>query len=129
MPPLAKVILIVDDERDVREATAELLLDMGYFTMTASSGMEALKLIGHGLLPAMMLLDLQMPHMDGEELAMRCNELPQLRSVPKVFVSGSREPEGLLQRTSAKAFLAKPIHDRQLLALLERFEIHPAPAA
>ena len=125
-PPLSKVILIVDDERDVREATAELMLDMGYFTMTASGGMDALKLIGQGLLPAMMLIDLQMPGMDGEELCLRCNELPQLKKVPKVFVSGSREPEALLRRTGAIAFLSKPIHDHQILALLVRLQIQPA---
>jgi CheY-like chemotaxis protein len=125
-PPLSKVILIVDDERDVRESTAELLLDMGYFTMTAASGMEALKLIGQGLLPAMMLIDLQMPGMAGDELCQRCNELPQLKKVPKVIVSGSRQPDGLLERTGAIAFLSKPIHDHHILQLLVRLQLQPA---
>ena len=61
-----------------------------------------------------------------DELCQRCNELPQLKKVPKVFVSGSREPDELLERTGAIAFLAKPIHDHQILELLVRLQIQPA---
>ena len=127
-PPLAKVILIIDDDKETREATAELLLDMGYFTMAARGGHDALKLFSHGLVPAIMLVDLEMPDMNGEEFCTRCNEIPAIAAVPKVFVSGAVEPNGLRQRTGAHGFLAKPILDRHILAVLAGYDIHPAPA-
>lgn len=125
-PPAAKVVLVVDDDREVREATTDLLTDMGYLTAAAGGGKAALALLERGLVPAIMLVDLEMPGMNGDELCVRVNGLG-FSAVPKIFISGSQQPSGLIERTGAAAFLRKPISDTQLQALLASHDIHPAP--
>ena len=61
----SKPILIVDDDKDVRIALAELLEGEGYTVAGAHNGQEALQLMRGGLHPAVILLDLMMPVMDG----------------------------------------------------------------
>ncbi len=126
-PPAAKVVLVVDDDREVREATTDLLTDMGYLTAAAGSGHAALGLLERGLAPAIMLVDLEMPGMNGDELCARVNALG-FSAVPKIFISGSQQPAGLLERTGAAAFFRKPISVAQLQGLLASHDIHPASA-
>lgn len=116
-----RVVLVVDDDQDVRESTTELLVDMGFKAMSASSVTSALELLCTGMLPSVMLVDLEMPDMSGEELTRRCQADPDLAAIPVVFVSGNPEPAGLLERTGAAAFMCKPLQDELLQETLGRF--------
>lgn len=113
-------VLLVEDDLEVLESTADLLEDMGYVTHRASSGHEALRLLDEGLRPGLLLVDYEMPDMSGEEFLSRCVARPKLARVPCVFLSGRNEPSGLLARSHAMAFLTKPLDERELGEVLDR---------
>ena len=67
-PPILDMpreILVVDDDRDIRETLAEILLHEGYHVEMAENGARAVELIKRGPAPALVLLDLMMPVMSG----------------------------------------------------------------
>src|SRR5690348_13526835 len=71
MPP--PTVLVVDDEPDIREIVRLFLTDAGYAVATARDGAEALRSVDEAL-PAVILLDMRMPVMDGWEFARRFRE-------------------------------------------------------
>ena len=82
-----RTILVVDDERDVREAL-ELCLQMdGYQVVTARHGREALDLLEGGLQPSVVLLDLMMPVMNGRDFLMAVRARGDFADVPVVVVT------------------------------------------
>jgi CheY-like chemotaxis protein len=111
-------VLIVEDEEDIREGLASVLSARGYRTMTASNGNEALDLVRRrGLRPSVVVLDLAMPVMDGEEfLASQAGD-PMLASVPVVVLTAQPRP---LDFASVKAVFAKPLDLPSLLSTLRR---------
>jgi CheY-like chemotaxis protein len=85
--------LLVDDEDLVRMSTADMLMDLGYSVVEASSAEEALALVGNGVTPDLLVTDHLMPGMTGVELA---RSLRSTRpSLPVLIVSGYAEEEGL----------------------------------
>ena len=117
-------VLLVDDDRDVLESTADLLDDLGYSTTCASSAAEALELIDKGLAPSVMLVDVQMPDMNGDAFLAQCAKRPGLADVPRVLLSGGKVPPRLVRDTGALALVSKPYGDRQLTDVLDRV-FHP----
>jgi PAS domain S-box-containing protein len=113
--PLTEVrtALLVDDEELVRLSTAEMLGDLGYTVMEASSAEEALKLIRSGLRPEVLVSDHQMPGMKGTDLAkILLSELPQLQVL---IISGYAESEGFEPDLPR---LSKPFRNAELAATL-----------
>lgn len=89
-------LLLVEDEKSIRETTTAILVSVGYEVLTAENGLEALECLD-GPLPELVITDLRMPHMSGFELlAIIRHRFPQ---VPTVAISGeyiTERPEGLL---------------------------------
>src|SRR5688572_23847815 len=111
----ANKILIVDDELDIRETLADLFVEAGFEVLTAAHGAAALELMQDDALPCVVVLDLIMPVLDGNQLYARMQNDPRLKTVPVIVSSSdvSRAPLGL------KAF-RKPINfDRLLEAVNE----------
>ena len=81
-----KVILIVDDDEDFRLTYRDALELFGYRTLCVSSGMEALALLRREPVD-LILLDLMMPHMDGQELHAVLARDPALARIPVVAVT------------------------------------------
>jgi CheY-like chemotaxis protein len=82
------LILVVDDDADTCDAIRTLLEEEGYRTAQASDGHEALAMVqGRGVKPALMLLDLMMPTMDGWQLRARLHADPALASIPIVIMT------------------------------------------
>jgi CheY-like chemotaxis protein len=105
--------LLVDDEDLVRMSTADMLLDLGYTVVEAGSAEEALRLIGAGLRPDLLVTDHLMPGMTGVELA---RELRSSRpELPALIVSGYAEAEGL---GSEIPRLTKPFRNAELAEIL-----------
>ena len=72
-------ILVVDDERSVREAVVDFLTDEGYPVVSAADGLEAIELARAGRF-ALCILDLRMPGMSGTELALELRAIaPQIK--------------------------------------------------
>lgn len=107
------VALVVDDEMLVREATAEMILDLGYQVQCAGSAEEALKLIEQGLHPSLLVTDHLMPGMTGTDLARAVSA-----SVPGIgilIVSGYANVESIAPDLPR---LSKPFRQNDLAAKL-----------
>ena len=85
-----KTILIIDDERGIRSALADLLEDEGYKVATVGSGREALDYLHHNPdSPSLILLDLLMPEMSGIEFRIHQQKEPRLAEIPVVVMSAN----------------------------------------
>jgi CheY-like chemotaxis protein len=111
--------MVVDDEAAVRSVTRLILERSGFSVLTAADGREAVKLFQkHGGKIACVLLDLTMPHMDGEETY---RELRRIRSdVPVILASGYSEQEIAKHFTGQDppGFIEKPFESTALMAKL-----------
>jgi len=124
--PVKATVLIVDDSAEMRRYLRVLLELDSYRVETASSGHEALQNLGHGCPPQVVLLDVQMPGMDGLETL---RQLHELRPRPKVIMcSAEDDPWKIAKAASlgAHAFLVKPIQHLYLTAAIERC-LHEGP--
>ena len=114
----SKTILIVDDDPDIRETLAELLQDEGYTVILASHGGEALEALRMNPKPALILLDLMMPIMDGWQFRTEQKRDPQIAAIPVVIISATGRDDAVFGLGPAQ-FLKKPINLDQLLAAVE----------
>lgn len=118
-PKPAHQVLIVDDNDDIRDAMAELLRVEGFRVAPAWSVEDALRQLRQGFRPCVVLLDLQMPGMDGFAFLDRVRIEPHLADVPIIIVSGHREAEARA-RERACEFLFKPVDPRALVEAIGR---------
>ena len=109
--PTAHIILVVDDEEEVREILAEALEDFGYAVVTAASGEEALPVLHNGRNIEMVITDVRMPGMSGLELAEEIRH--RWPGVKVVLISGYFLPQAVQQR-----FLKKPFHMKELASIV-----------
>ncbi len=111
-------ILIVEDDPGIRESIAECLALEGYQVATARNGIEGLAALGSGPLPALVLLDLVMPAMDGREFLERMKSDPAVADIPVLLMTAL--PAGGFDFPRADAWLAKPFDVDELLGEVER---------
>jgi CheY-like chemotaxis protein len=118
--PVKATVLVVDDSPEIRRYLCALLELDSYRVETASSGHEALQALAHGCIPQVVVLDLQMPGMDGLETLRR---LQEFRPKPHVIMcSGVDDPEKIREAVSlgAHAYLVKPVQHLYLSAAVDR---------
>jgi CheY-like chemotaxis protein len=118
--PVKATVLVVDDSRDIQRYLRALLELDSYRVETVSSGHEALQSLRRGCAPQVVLLDLQMPGIDGLETLRR---LQEFRPRPKVIMcSGVDDPEKIREATAlgAHAYILKPVRHLYLSAAIER---------
>ncbi len=113
-------ILIVEDDADIRQLMKIFLEADGYRVHLAADGVDAFQELSAGQRPALILLDLMMPHMDGEQF------LKQLRSsrfadIPVVIMSGHSAAEKKAGELNAASCLMKPVEVDQLLKTIRQF--------
>ena len=108
-------VLLVEDDHDLRDSLRDLLEDRGYRVVEATSGRQALSyLITTDELPALILLDLLMPDMDGNKLLNLLWSYSRLSMVPVVVLSGTSPEQLPLTRPVARR-LVKPVPDEILV--------------
>jgi CheY-like chemotaxis protein len=115
-------VLVVEDDRDIREVVVEALQDEGYEASGASNGTDALhKLRSGGPLPRVIQLDIMMPVMDGR--AFRAEQLrdPALASIPVIVMSAHADAAAIAEEMKADLILKKPVQLHQLFAIAARF--------
>jgi CheY-like chemotaxis protein len=112
-------VLIVDDDPDIRDAVGECLRYEGYDVHSAADGRDALDRLEYGLRPAVILLDLMMPVLNGFDVLEALKSRPEWKSIPVVIVSANRgyEAEDL---SGAVSVLRKPVNVDRLLAAVEQ---------
>jgi CheY-like chemotaxis protein len=110
-------LLIVDDEPPILELLQETLADAGYAVLTASNGREALDIAQLKPL-GLVLTDVMMPHMDGNQLCERLRADPHTQHLPILLMTATRH--GILTDT-ATATIAKPFDLDALVNLVRRY--------
>jgi CheY-like chemotaxis protein len=120
------VVLVVEDDPDIRATLCEALEDNGYSAAGAANGAEALEYLRSGAeSPCLILLDLMMPVMDGQTFRTEQRADPQLANIPVVVISAYRDVERQANDLAAE-FLQKPV---RLETLLETARKHCDAAA
>ena len=112
-------VLIVDDEEGFRDGVADLLGMEGYEVSVARDAVEAVRVLPE-FRPEVILLDLRMPHLDGEGFLRSMGGLPASKRVPVVLISAKEDLQQIALRTGAAGYLSKPFEAPQLLSLLEK---------
>jgi CheY-like chemotaxis protein len=112
-------ILIVEDDFGLRLDTRELLEEAGFQVADAGDGRKALRRLAdeEQPLPALILLDLSMPFMDGWDFVAILRENPRLARLPVVLLSAN-QPDAAILSTVA-AYLKKPVDPSELLATVK----------
>jgi CheY-like chemotaxis protein len=119
-PPARPRLRVVEDDRDVRETLVRILGDAGYEVVGAADGREALSALERRPdPPALILLDLRMPRMDGRQLHDELGQHPRFRDIPIIVLSADGRPTSQSQLTRVSAVLAKPVRLDKLLNLVE----------
>lgn len=117
------LVLIVDDERDIRELLSKLLEHERYDHMEAANGQEALDLLHNSpVLPCVILLDIMMPIMDGWRFRMlqRTDPDPEIANIPVIVLTAHATIEEVTRRMRATAALRKPFQIDNLLTTLDQ---------
>jgi DNA-binding response OmpR family regulator len=119
-------VLIVEDDPDTREMLAALLATEGFHAVGAEDGLEGLHLlrtVRHRApdAPCLVLLDLKMPRLSGNEFRRAQLGDPIVATVPIAVMSGAVDAEELAATLGAVATLTKPIDFDVLLAVVRRF--------
>jgi two-component system, chemotaxis family, chemotaxis protein CheY len=114
-------VYVVEDDQDVRASIAEILHDEGYDVREFEDGGAALFALREGARPCLVLLDLNMPAMSGENLAETIRADSALRAIPIVIITGAAlSPPGY-------PCLQKPFALTDLMAVAERHCGHRDP--
>jgi CheY-like chemotaxis protein len=115
----AGTVLVVDDDEEVRRLLAEVLESEGYEVAAAGDGEEALEYLRTHHPPALILLDLRMPRMDGWEFRAQQDRDPALSVIPVVVVTGVHDAE--LLEGAGDAIVPKPFDLRALMNAVRRY--------
>lgn len=116
------MVLIVEDNRESREAVAEFLSLMGHAVWCAADGSEAIRLVADShIRPDLILLDLEMPVLDGWGFLAERTAEPALAGVPVVIMSGFSDVAQKAKQAGAVAVLRKPVEPKTLLRVIEHF--------
>ena len=119
--PSAPLILVVDDDARIREVICDMLADAGLRTVTATDGNEVLNLsVNHR--PALIIMDVMMPNMDGYTTLARLRSHPVTKGIPVVILSAHSTPvyHTLSAGTGAEAHLTKPFSPEDLTRAVQR---------
>jgi len=119
-------VLIVEDDIETREMLASLLALEGFYVVGAEDGLEALHLlrtVRHRAphVPCLVLLDLKMPRLGGNEFRRAQLGDPTVASVPIAVMSGATDIDQRAQALGAVAAVTKPIDVERLLAVVRTY--------
>jgi two-component system, chemotaxis family, chemotaxis protein CheY len=118
---LSPCVLVVEDEPDALESTLELLRLEGYNALGARHGEEALALLRAGKRPALILLDLKMPVMDGFEFCDAVAQDDRLAEIPIAVVTASASLDRVPSRRNNAGFFVKPVNFDRLLRVVRNY--------
>ena len=113
-------ILVVDDSVTVRKVTSRFLERQGFTVVLAKDGIDALEILQETT-PDLMLLDIEMPRMDGFEVAMQVRHTRRLQHLPIIMITsrtGEKHRERALE-IGVNDYMGKPFQENQLLSNIE----------
>jgi chemosensory pili system protein ChpA (sensor histidine kinase/response regulator) len=118
----APLVMVVDDSITVRKITGRLLEREGYRVLTAKDGIDALEQLKSEL-PAVMLVDIEMPRMDGFDLARNVRGDPRTMEIPIIVISSRTAPKhrSRASELGVNVFLGKPYEEAELVRHVAAF--------
>ena len=119
---MSKRILVVEDQEDNRRIIRDLLMSAGYELIEATDGEAGVRL-AETERPDLILMDVQLPGLDGHEATRRIKQNPELRHIPVIVVTSYAlsGDEAKAIAAGSDAYVAKPFSPRQLLATIRKF--------
>ncbi|MBI3903419.1 MAG: Hpt domain-containing protein [Nitrosomonadales bacterium] len=110
------LVMVVDDSLTVRKITSRLLARSGYQVATASDGVDALEQLDE-ISPDVMLLDIEMPRMDGFELTKHLRQNPRSSELPIIIITSrtAEKHRNYARELGVSAYLGKPYQEEELL--------------
>lgn len=114
------LILVAEDDRDIREMFHDLLADEGYRTIMATDGAEVLGL-ALSAAPALILLDLGLPLLDGPSFCRAYRERGGAAPIVLVTAANQKAVKEALAACGAAAYIRKPFDIERVLDTIERF--------
>ncbi len=126
---LAPLVMVVDDSLTVRKITTRFLQREGYRVCTARDGVEALEMLEEEM-PAVMLLDIEMPRMDGFEVVRHVRSSAVTRQLPIIMITSRTADKHRSHALDAgvDAYMGKPFQEDALLAEIQRLAGQTLPA-
>ena len=121
-------VLIVDDDREMACLLQLVLERAGYHCLYAENGREALALLGSGVRPGVILLDVHMPEMDGIMFQAERLKDRRLARIPVVIVTADMRAADRMPIPEVWGYIVKPPDQESLLAAVARFYA-PQPSA
>jgi len=114
---MSKVILVIEDQEDNRRIMRDLLTSKGYEVIEAVNGLDGVKTAGTNR-PDLILMDIQLPGIDGYEATRRIKANPETKKIPIIVVTSYALSGDDVKAFEAgcDAYVAKPFSPRQLLA-------------
>ena len=112
-------VLVVEDHADLREMLTVLLESEGFHVQTASNGAEALTAM-HQTRPAVILLDLMMPVMSGDEFRRRQLAEPDFANVPVICMTAAHDGPQRAKRIHATQYFQKPVDFDELITAVRQ---------
>jgi CheY-like chemotaxis protein len=114
------IVLVIDDDRDIRDSLIEMLEEHGYRAAGASNGLEALAVLEASPdLPCLILLDLMMPMMDGRGFREEQLKNPAWAQVPVVVISAYSDAKAQADALALEC-LRKPLTMRPVIEVVRR---------
>jgi chemosensory pili system protein ChpA (sensor histidine kinase/response regulator) len=110
------LVMVVDDSLTVRKITSRLLVRAGYQVITAKDGVDALEQLVD-IQPVVMLLDVEMPRMDGFELAKQLRRDARMKNMPIIMITSrtAEKHRSYAMKLGVNAYLGKPYQEKELL--------------
>jgi two-component system, OmpR family, alkaline phosphatase synthesis response regulator PhoP len=130
---MTKTVLVVDDEKDIRDLIAYNLSKEGFAVLTAQDGNEAIEKIGQHKV-AVVVLDIMMPGMDGFDVCKQIRAQESLAKIPVLFLTArSSEVDQIIGlELGADDYIQKPVSPRVLVArvksILRRSDLSGVPS-
>jgi chemosensory pili system protein ChpA (sensor histidine kinase/response regulator) len=116
-----KTVMVVDDSITVRKVTERLLKRHEYHVITAKDGVDAIAVL-HELIPDVMLLDVEMPRMDGFELATHMRDNDNFKDIPIIMITsrtGDKHRDRAM-KIGVNEYMGKPYQEHDLVANIEK---------
>ena len=124
---MSKFVLLVDDSKTVRVQVGSAIKDKGYSVLEASDGLEALAVLEKRSDIAMVISDVNMPHMDGLELLEAIQKRADHAKLPVVILTTEARQHLVdrAKRAGAKGWMVKPFNPQVLLAAVQKLAGNP----
>ena len=118
------ILMLVDDNTDIREIFAAFLEQYGFRVIQAPDGDSALRVLNSGIVPDLILLDLIMPNLNGWQFLRQQMTDQYHAAIPVLVISGAPSAEADNMIGCISGYLKKPLHLSDLLSAVEQHTRH-----